>query len=184
MHFTCRGETRDTYSPEVVDQNVEDAENDNQEGSAELGLESNDNHDAGDKTEERDNDAPDGPLSAEDEADEEEDEQNSTSKLEVHLAVLFLNLRQAGESLGLAHPRIREHHEKSTHDRQVAEEEVEIEDETISKCLGDDDTNQASNCVFRVFSDNDEGRARSHGDNVDDEEEVRDTRWDCQSRVC
>jgi len=66
--------TSATYSPEVVDEDVEDAQNDNEQGGAGLGLKTDNNHDAGDEADERDDDAPDGPLAAEDEADEEEDE--------------------------------------------------------------------------------------------------------------
>lgn len=104
-----------TYSPEVVHKKVEDAENHNQESRAELGLEADNNHHASNKANERDNDSPDGPLSAKDEADEEEDQENTAGKLEVHLAVLLLEGGETGESLGLTHPGVGKNHEKTAH---------------------------------------------------------------------
>ena len=100
----CASFRGSTYSPEVVDKNIEDAKNDNQQGGAELGLEADNNHDASHETDQRDQNAPNGPLAAEYEADEEENQQDTAGQLEVHLAVLFLKLGKTREDLGLAHP--------------------------------------------------------------------------------
>lgn len=166
-----------TYSPEVVDQDVEDAENNHEQRRAPLGLEAHHDHNACEKANDRDDHSADGPSSTENKAHEEEYEQDTTSELEVHLAVLLLELGQAGEDLGLAHPRIRQHHEETAHDGQVAQEEVDVEDEAVPKGLGDHDTDQATNSVFRVFARDDEDRARGHGDHIDDQEEMRNTVW-------
>lgn len=115
-------------SPKVVDKQVEDAQNDNQQGSAELGLESNNDHDTGTSSQKRDKHTPDGPLSSEDKPDEQEDEKDTASQLEVHLAILFVELGKPSKGLGLAHPRIRQNHEQPTDDGQVAKEEIEVED--------------------------------------------------------
>ena len=169
-----------TYSPEVVDERVEDAEDDDEQGGAELGLEADNDHDAGDEADEADNDAPDGPLAAEDEADKEEDEQDAAGELEVHLAVLLLELGQAGKGLGLAHPRVRQHHEQTAHDGQVAQEEVEVEDEAVAERLGDDDADQAADGVLGVPADDDEGGAGGHGEDVDEQEDVGEATGDCR----
>jgi hypothetical protein len=63
-----------TYSPEVVDKDVEDAENQDQENSGELGFETNDNHDASNKAKQANEYSPNVPFTGKDEANEEEDE--------------------------------------------------------------------------------------------------------------
>lgn len=168
-----------TYSPEVVDQEVEDAENDDQHDGAELGLETNNNHDASDETNERDNDSPKRPLAAPDEADEQEDQENATSELEVHLSVLLVERRQASESLGFPDPRIGEHHQETTNDGQVAQEEVEVEDQAVAESLDHHDAHQTSDRVVGVLADDDHGGTGDHGNDVDNEEDVVKAARDC-----
>ena len=105
-----------TYRPEVVDQQVEDAENDDQQRSAVLGLESNHHHDTGNAAQGRDQNAPERPLAAEDKADKQEDEKNTACKLEVHLSILLGDLRKPCKSLGLANPRVGQNHDKTAND--------------------------------------------------------------------
>lgn len=167
-----------TYSPEVVDEHIEDAKDDDQQRGAPLRLEAHHDHDACKKADDRDNDSANGPRSTENKAHKEEDKQHATGELEVHLAVLLLKLGQAGKDLGLAHPGIGQNHEETTHNGQVAQEEVHVENETVSKGLGDDDTAQTADSIFRVFAGDDEDGANSHSDHIDDEEEMRDTAWD------
>jgi hypothetical protein len=88
-----------TYSPEVVDQQVEDTQDDDQHYGAELCLEANHNHNASNEAQHSHNDSPDAPLSAENESNEQEDQEDTTSKLEVHLAILLIDLWQTSEGL-------------------------------------------------------------------------------------
>lgn len=168
-----------TYSPEVVHQHVEDTQDEYQQRGAPLRLESHHNHDACDQADDGDKHSPDGPLSTEHEADEEEDEEHTTSELEVHLAILLLDLRQAGEGLGLAHPRVRQDHQETAHDRQVAQEEVEIEDQAVAEGLGDDNTDETGDGIFGVAAGDDEYGASGHCEDVDDEEEVGQAVGNC-----
>lgn len=167
-----------TYSPEVVDEQVEDAEDDDQKSGAELGLEADNDHDAGSSTKEADNDTPDGPFAAEDETDKEEDQENATSKLEVHLAILLIKLGQTSESLGLANPRVGKNHDETSNDGQVAEEEVEVENQAVTESLGYDNGNKTGNRIVGVLADDDESGTGNHGKNVSQQEEVGDARWD------
>lgn len=96
--------SKGTYSPEVVHQQVETAQDDDKQRSAVLGLETHDNHDTGASAKDADEDAPEGPLAAENEANEEEDQEHTTSQLEVHLLVLLIQSGETGKSLGLANP--------------------------------------------------------------------------------
>jgi hypothetical protein len=63
--------------PEIVDHDVEDAEDYDEHDGAPLGLESNDDHDASDETKKADSDSPEVPVTAENEAHKEEDEQDT-----------------------------------------------------------------------------------------------------------
>lgn len=80
-------------APEVVDDEVEYAQNENEHGGAPLGLESDHDHDACNETSQADNDSPETPVASEHETDEKEDQKDTASKLEVHLPVLFVQLR-------------------------------------------------------------------------------------------
>lgn len=60
---------------------VEYTEQQNQEASAPASLEANSDHDARAKAENGNDDSCDAPVTLDDEADEEEDEQNATGKL-------------------------------------------------------------------------------------------------------
>ncbi len=64
-------------APEVVDENVKDTEHNDKEHAGPLGLEANGDHSAGAKTDEGDQHACEAPLSAEGEAYEEENEEDT-----------------------------------------------------------------------------------------------------------
>lgn len=63
--------------PEVVREDVEDAEDEHEERRGPLGFEAYRNHDARSKTNDGDEDSRDGPFALQDEADEKEYEKNA-----------------------------------------------------------------------------------------------------------
>ena len=138
--------------PEVVDKEIEDAQDDNEHDGTELGLEANDDHDAGHKANDADDHTTDAPFAGKDEPDEEEDEKHAACELEVHLAILLVDLGQARWREALADPTIGQDHQESPHDRQIAEKEVEVKDESIAKRLGDDHTKQAKDGKVGMFA--------------------------------
>jgi hypothetical protein len=142
-------------SPPVVDVEVEDAENENQHDGRELGLETNDNHDASDQSEKASYDSPETPVSAEDESNEEEDEEDTASELEVLLLVLLVKRRKTCRSELLADPRVRENHEQPSHDGQIAKEEVEVKDQAVSDTLKNDNAHKTTDRILRVFPSDD-----------------------------
>lgn len=73
---------RAVYAPEVVDEDVEDAEGDHEEGGGPFGLEADSDHNAGGKTNKGDEETGDAPLSSDHEPEEEEDEQDASSEQE------------------------------------------------------------------------------------------------------
>ena len=167
--------------PEVVDEDVENAQNQDEQNGAELGFESDNNHDTSDQPDEDDQHAPEAPVARKDESNEEEDKQHATCELDVHLTVLFVHLGKAGWRKPLANPRVRQNHEETTQDGQVAEEEVEVENQAVSESLSDDDTEKTGHGILAMLPHNDEERRRGHGDYVDDQEYVGDARRDCVS---
>ena len=131
--------------PEIIYEHVEDAENEDQHYGAEFGLEAHDHHDARYETEHADGNPANGPLSREDEANEEEDQKDSTGELEVHLAVFLVNLRKTGRCKLLADPAIGKDHQETAHDGKIAQEEVEVEDQAIAKGLRNDNRGKTGN---------------------------------------
>ena len=164
-----------TYRPEVVNQHIEHTQQNHQENSTPLGLETHNNHDASTQTEQADNNTPQAPLAGEDESNKKEDQQHTTSKLDVHLAILLVQLGQSGGDELLANPRVGQNHKQTTDNTQVAEEEVEIENETVSETLRDNDTEQTGDTELGVLAGDDEEGTYRHGNDVWDEERVRDT---------
>ena len=137
--------------PEVVDVEVEDAENKHQHNRGELGLESNNNHDTSNESEQTGNNSPKTPFTTENEPDEKEDEQDTARKLEVHLLVLLVESGEASGGELLANPGVGEDHKQSSHYRQVAQKEVEVENQAVSDALQNHDAHKTSYSVFRVF---------------------------------
>lgn len=68
--------------PPVVHGDIEDTEKDDEEGRGPLGLETNGDHDAGDKTDQGDESTADGPFALDDETNEEENEEDTTGEEE------------------------------------------------------------------------------------------------------
>lgn len=76
---------RDT--PPVVRKDVEDAENEDKEACRPLGLEADCNHAASSKSDDRNKDTPNAPLTLENETEEEEDKEDATGKEEAKTSV-------------------------------------------------------------------------------------------------
>jgi len=167
-----------THRPEVVDKQVENAENDHEHDRTPLGLEADHDHDAGNKANQDDDDPPKAPVAGKDEADEQENEQHSPSQLKIHLAILLINLRQSSRRELLPHPRVRQHHQQASNDGEITEKEVQVEDEAVAESLCDDNPEETSNSNFAALADDDEKGTDGHRDDVYDEEEVRKTRRD------
>lgn len=157
-----------TYGPEVVDQQVEHTEDDHQHDRTELCLEPNHNHHAGHKSKQAHNHPPDPPLPCENEPDEQEYQQHPARELEVHFTILLIHLWQPSWCEPLADPAVRQHHQKPAHDAEIAEEEVEVEDEAVPEGLGDDYAEETEDGVFAMFPDDHESGTGHHGENVDE----------------
>jgi len=95
-----------THRPEIIDQDVEHAQQHDQHNGAQLRLESHNDHDAGHESNQAHEHPPEAPAAREDEANEQENEEYSSPKLDIHLAVVLVHLRQAGKD-PLSHPAIR-----------------------------------------------------------------------------
>lgn len=158
-----------TYRPPVVDEQVEYAKDHHQQDSAPLGLESDNDHDTRQEAQDANKHAPEAPVARKHEAAKEKDEKHTTSKLDVHLAVTLIDLRQTSVEEPLAHPAVRQNHKQSTNDRQVAQEKVDVEDKTVAECLGHNYAEKAGHCILAVLASNDKHRRDSHCDHVEDQ---------------
>ena len=167
------------YRPKVIHKHIEETQQDHQQDSTPFCLEPDDDHDTGNKSQQADENPPEPPLAREDESDKKKDEQNTTGKLDIHFAILLVELWQPGWNEPLAHPRVRNHHQQTANNAQIAEEEVQVSHETVCDGLGDHDTQEAGNGVFGAFADNDQERAHRHGDHVHEQEYLRDPPWNC-----
>lgn len=70
------------YAPPVVCEHIEYTQNDDEEDSRPLGFEANSHHAAGSETEERYEHSCNAPSTLKDKAEEQEDEEDATSKQE------------------------------------------------------------------------------------------------------
>ena len=172
-----------TYRPEVVDEDVEHAQQHHQQDGTQFRLEPNHNHDTSHEPKHANNNPPNAPISRKDEPDEQENQQYPSAKLYIHLAVLFIDTRQAGECNSLPDPAVTQHHEQSAHDREIAQEEVQVEDQAVAECLDNDDGNETRDRDLRVLADYDEGAADGHKDHVEEEEDVRYAARDCRKKM-
>ena len=164
-----------TDRPEIVDENIENAQDHHKDDGTPLRLEADDHHDAGYSTDRNDNEAPEVPLARRHKANEQENQQNAAGQLEVHLAIFLVKLGQAGGSEALAHPAVGEGHDQSSQDADIAEEKVQIEDQAVTNGLDDDYTDQCRDGVLAAFADDHKNAGAGHGDDVGDQEEVRES---------
>jgi hypothetical protein len=147
-------------TPPIVGKGVENAQNDDKESGRPFSFETNGDHTARSQTEDRDEEAGDTPLSLDNEAKEQEYEQYAASKKKtacnvIHVkgitrrcllfsSVCFTESRKSSKELLPCHHRIAEHHEQSANDAQVAQEEGEVENETVTETLNDDYAKETS----------------------------------------
>ena len=155
-----------SYRPPVVDQNIEYTQNHHKDNGTPLRLKAHRDHHTRHQPNANHNDPPKTPGPGKHESTDQEYQQHASSKLEVHLAILLVDLRQAGGGELLAHPAVRQDHEQSAHDAEVAEEEVEVEDQAVAERLRDDDADESDHRVFAVFADDDQSAGGGHGDDV------------------
>jgi len=128
------------HAPPVVSEHVEDGKHDDKEDSGPFGFETDSHEDTGGETEDGNEDTGEAPLTLEDKSDEEEDKEHASRKLEVFTPVAFTDGGQSGKSGFFVGHRVGEDHEETTDDGKIAEEKVEVEDETVAETLEDDDS--------------------------------------------
>jgi len=162
-------------TPPIIYGNVENTERDDEECCRPLGFEANGNHNACNKTEQREERASDAPFALENKAEEKEDEEDATREKEIFPAVIFTDARDSSEQFLARHHRVTEYHEKASGDGKVAEEKRHIEDKTITKPLDNDDCEKTSDSVFRMALRYHCTRGNEHGDDIEDEEGMRDS---------
>lgn len=169
--MSSRWRIRCAYRPEVVHEQIENAQQNHQQDGAQFGFESYHHHDAGNQANQAHDDSPKAPRSGKHEADEKEDEKYPSTKLDIHLPILLVHLRQSRKD-PFADPAVGQDHEEPAHDGQITEEKVEIEDEAVAQGLGDHHPNQANHSVLGVFADDDHCRADTHSNDVGEEEKM------------
>lgn len=148
--------------PPVVDDDVKEREDNNERPTGPLGLEPNSNHRTGAEAEHAHYRASDAPCPLEDKAEEEEDEEDATGKQEVLPAVVLAERGQTGKACVARDHAFREDHEETTDDREIAQEEVEVEDETVAEALSNHDTDKTGDREFGVAFCDDRARRRHH----------------------
>jgi len=163
--------------PPVVGEHVEDTQDDDEEYRRPFGLKADSYHDAGRETKNGDEYTSNAPSSLKNKTEEQEDEKDATGKEEIFLAICFADCGNSCEKLLAAKHGVAEHHYKSTDDAKVAEEEVEVENETIAETLNDYNAQKTAHGEFGVAFEDDSTRTGKHGDNIEEEEQVGDTPW-------
>lgn len=176
-------ETKESYRPEIIDKEIEDAQDDHQHHRTPLCLETHHNHHTSHESEQTNDHSRNTPITSENKPDEQEDQQDPPGKLDVHFAVFLVYRRQPRWGKPFAHPGVAENHEKPTHNAEIAEKEVQVKYKTVAESLGNDHTKEAEYSPIGVLADDDKGRTYKHGDDVDGEEEMREAPWDYESSL-
>lgn len=166
------------HAPPVVHDDIEDGEEDDQECGRPLGLETHGDHDAGGEPDQREDQSCKGPLSLEGDSDEKEDQKDSACQLEVFLAIIVAQIGKSRKEGPTSDHRIGKDHEETSNNGEVAQEEINIKDETVTKALQDDDTQKTANCDLRVALGDDGTRGSQHGEDVQKEENLRNAPWE------
>jgi len=86
--------------------------------------------------------------------------------LEIFPPVVLSHAGDAGEKFLSRAQSVTEDHQQATDNGEVAEKEVEVEDETVTEALDNDDTEETADSIFRIALPNDRGRAGQHGEDV------------------
>ena len=76
------------YTPPVIDKDVEYAQDDNEENRRPLGLEANSDHNAGGKSKQGEENAPNAPSSLQDDPQEKENQEYTASEEDSPLSVM------------------------------------------------------------------------------------------------
>lgn len=97
--------------PPVVDQQVEHAQQEHQERRAPPCLESHSDHDASAESKDGHEHSEQCPLSCENEAEEEEDQEDSSCQLKVDSLVRLADVGQTGENVLLLGEGVTEYHQ-------------------------------------------------------------------------
>jgi len=82
------------------------------------------------------------------------------------LSVVLADGRKSGERSSAGDHRVTEDHKQSTNDTQVAQEEIEVENESVTESLDDDNTEKSANSKFGVFLRNNGTRTGKHSLNI------------------
>ena len=130
---------RHPYRPEVVDQQIEYTQYHHQQDRAPLCLKPHHNHHTRHQPKQTDQYPRKPPVPTPYETHKQQDQQNPASKLDILFSVFLCGQGQACRSELLADPAVAENHEETAHYAEVAEEEVEVENEAIPKSLSYDD---------------------------------------------
>lgn len=168
-------------APPVVDEHIEHGQQKDEERARPLGLETHGNHATRAQTDDGHKDPSNGPIPLDYEADKQEDEENTASELEAvikmtsesiqcvcngckHLllsAVVLIQRWDAGETRFPFGHGFAEDHQQSTNNRQVAQEEVEVKDETVSEALENDNAEESTDGNFcELLGDDSTGCAK------------------------
>jgi len=159
-------------APPVVRKHVEHAQDEDEETGRPLGLEPDGNHTACTQPDDRHEYSSKAPLSLNNESQEEEDEQNATGEEEVFLSVVLADGWKTGKRCSTGDHRVTEYHEQSTNNAQVAQEEIEVENEAVTETLNNDNAEQSADSKFTVFLRNNGARPGKHSDDIEEQEHV------------
>jgi hypothetical protein len=77
-------------------------------------------------------------------------------------AVILTDTRDTSEQLLARHHRVAEYHEKTSNDREVAEEKCHVENETVAKPLNNDDSKKTCDTIFCMALRYNRTRANNH----------------------
>jgi len=158
--------------PPSVEVKVENVEPNNQDQGTQLRLVANRYHAHQDGTNKILNNLHGTHLEPE-ESDEHEDQENSSSKLEIHLGLVLTEGWDSGKQRLSFHPGLSQDQQQGANQSQVTEQELDIPQNTVRHGLKNDDKEECSTSDVDLEPSEDHGDGSELSNHIDEDEHGR-----------
>ncbi len=159
--------------PPIVQSNIANWKEGDENPSRPFGFETDNNHETSDQRKYGDKKSQEGKFTSENEAHKKKNEQNSSRQLNVHALVILRQGWNSGKQALLARGvGISEQHKKTSNDREGAEKETGLKNQTVADGLGENNGKQAPDSIFSISFGDRESRAHKHRNYIEEKKNL------------